>query len=706
MIARALYRCAAPAVVSVLAITGLLDARAQSPGNAAPVTQLPAVTVTAAAPVPDRTTLSPDAAAQPANTTVLDQRTIQREPNTSYGDLFRPLPGFNVSNYRQGGVASGITLRGFTDGEHGRDIAYFIDGVPVNDVSSIHTPNYADLNILIPETVQRIDIIRGPFSVEYGDSNLGGAINIVTKASEPYASVGGSVGNFYTGRTIGTYSNTGGFDLGGVPIAPFVAAEGYNTQGYRDNSDYRRYNLFAKGSVQTQDGGLISVRTQFYGTTFGEPDYLSRNAIRQGRVTDTGTVNSTTGGDKDYQTLVVNYAGPGDSAQQLSGTLYATHDYFARYSDFSSGQGGQREDRDTLGSRVRQVWTPPPLAGVLPIQFLIGANWRTDFIDTLAGPTANRHFTGPLTTNVGIQETGLGSFGQIQVKPLSWVKITAGTRYDHFFYDVSNHVSPGNSPHVDTGTASPKFGIAVTPTSWLNLYANYGQGFRSPDAAISGELLSNPRLGPLKLESKEVGAEVTSDYATLSADFYTTDIANEAFQAAPGLPVQNLGQSQRHGFDLEARVYLLRDRVAGNAVSAFVNYSPVTARLLHQFPARFVPDVPAYTLNIGIDFDTAIGGNGRRLFGEAYLALIGEKHLAEDNSLNTTPYQRLSGKVGYAFGDGWTVFGETTIYPGDRFSEIGVNFGPNTGATSADFFTSARPRVTVLAGVTRRFGTE
>lgn len=32
--------------------------------------------------------------------------------------------------------------------EPGRDIAYYIDGVPVNGVSSLHAPNYADLNIL------------------------------------------------------------------------------------------------------------------------------------------------------------------------------------------------------------------------------------------------------------------------------------------------------------------------------------------------------------------------------------------------------------------------------------------------------------------------------------------------------------------------------------------------------------------------------
>lgn len=46
--------------------------------------------------------LSMAASAQPAATTVLDARQIARLPVNTYGDLFRSLPGFNVSNFGQG----------------------------------------------------------------------------------------------------------------------------------------------------------------------------------------------------------------------------------------------------------------------------------------------------------------------------------------------------------------------------------------------------------------------------------------------------------------------------------------------------------------------------------------------------------------------------------------------------------------------------
>ena len=160
--------------------------------------------------LPSRTELSTAASALPAASTTLDARRVELAPVGTYGDIFRSLPGFNVSNYGQGSLGYGLSMRGYTDTEHGRDIAYFIDGVPVNEISSIHTPNYADLNILIPETVKTIEVVRGPFSVEAGDSNLGGAVFITTKSSDPYASLNLSGGSWGTGRALATYGNNFG----------------------------------------------------------------------------------------------------------------------------------------------------------------------------------------------------------------------------------------------------------------------------------------------------------------------------------------------------------------------------------------------------------------------------------------------------------------------------------------------------------------
>jgi outer membrane cobalamin receptor len=71
----------------------------------------------------------------------------------------------------------------------------------------------------MPETVRSIEITRGPFNIECGDSSLGGCINITTKRSEPYASLGASGGSWGTVRGVGTYSSVGG------AFEPFMVLE-------------------------------------------------------------------------------------------------------------------------------------------------------------------------------------------------------------------------------------------------------------------------------------------------------------------------------------------------------------------------------------------------------------------------------------------------------------------------------------------------
>jgi outer membrane receptor protein involved in Fe transport len=638
--------------------------------------------------------LSTAASALPAASSTLDEKYVTRTPIASYGDVFRALPGFNVANYGQGAIGYGLSMRGYTDAEHGRDIAYYIDGVPLNDVSSIHTPNYADLNILIPETVKSIEVIRGPFSVECGDSNLGGCINITTKRSEPFASLGVSGGSFGTVRGLGTYSRVGG------AFEPFMVLEGYHTDGYRDNSFVDRYNSFNKVTLAMPDGSALSLRMQAYGTQFGAPSYISRDLVAAGLLSLKTAINSTDGGNKELQNFVSNYvSGPPD--HELSATLFVNHDIFNRYADFGTarGQRWQQDERETVGGKVRKVWTGA--VGDMPAQLLVGGSWRSDFIDAFQGLTNNRVLTTP-QLNVGVNETNLAGFSQIQVKPLSWVKLTGGARLDYLTYDVTNRFDPTNQPSPDFTILSPKVGIAVTPVSWLELYANYGEGFRSPDAASPDELLGNPTMRPFKIVSKEVGAQFRFGAFNFLADVWTTDSSNEIFQPAPGADSTLLGRARRDGFDLDARFYIRRD--ASGMIALFANYGGVRARLLDSAPSFFVPNVPEYVANVGVEFDVPTW-NAQRVSGQAFVTFVGKKNLSQDGLLTTSAFSRLTGRVAYSWPDGWTAFTQATWYPGDRLSEFAINFGDVTNAASSVIRTSPVAEFTVMAGLSYRFAT-
>jgi hypothetical protein len=136
----------------------------------------------------------------------------------------------------------------------------------------------------------------------------------------------------------------------------------------------------------------------------------------------------------------------------------------------------------------------------------------------------------------------------------------------------------------------------------------------------------------------------------------------------------------------------------------FANLGLVEARLVNQGPARYVPNVPAYTANLGISGVQDFGWQGQ-LSGSLYISFIGRKNLTADGAIKSSPYQSIWAKGAYNLPSGWSFFAQATAYPSDRFSEVVFNFGPNTGATSADIFTSPVPVFAVLAGISYRFAT-
>jgi outer membrane receptor protein involved in Fe transport len=442
-----------------------------------------------------------------------------------------------VSNYGQGAIGYGLSMRGYTNAEHGRDIAYYIDGVPVNDISSIHTPNYADLNILMPETVQSIEVVRGPFNIECGDSNLGGCVNVTTKNSEPFARVGASGGSYGAGRAVGTYSSQGG------NYQPFFVEQGYHTDGYRDNSFVNNYDSFNKVTMQLGDGTL-SIRAQAYGTTFGAPGYLNRDAVTSGVLSPRAAVDSTDGGNKEFENLTANCtSGPAD--QNFTVMTFTNHDIFNRFSDFgtASGQRWQQDERSTAGGRIRKVWTNEEADGT-GWQLLLGPS-GAPILSPLFKLQPPPESSMVHAENIGDTETDIGPYAQVQWKPLSWLKLTAAERFDQFSYNVLDKLAPSDSTNISPGIWSPKAGVTLIRFKWWDVYVIYGQGFRSIDAAT--ELIGNPTIQPFKIESEEVGTHLNIGRFVFHAAVYTTHSQNEAFQAAPGLPETLLGAAERQG---------------------------------------------------------------------------------------------------------------------------------------------------------------
>ena len=115
-----------------------------------------------------------------ASSSTIRNLDLDLRPMTAPNDILRVVPGLLTVQHQGGGKADQLFLRGF-DADHGTDVAIYVDGVPVNMPSHAHGQGYADLHWLIPEAVERIDVVKGPYDARFGDFATAGAVNLITR---------------------------------------------------------------------------------------------------------------------------------------------------------------------------------------------------------------------------------------------------------------------------------------------------------------------------------------------------------------------------------------------------------------------------------------------------------------------------------------------------------------------------------------------
>src|SRR4029077_4284907 len=123
----------------------------------------PAVTVEADAEVIE---IDDRAPAESASSVHLSRDDLQFRSRTQVSDILRQVPGLMVSQHAGGGKSDQYFIRGF-DADHGTDIAIYADGTPGNMPSHAHGQGYADTHFLIPETIDTVDVHKGPYAARF-----------------------------------------------------------------------------------------------------------------------------------------------------------------------------------------------------------------------------------------------------------------------------------------------------------------------------------------------------------------------------------------------------------------------------------------------------------------------------------------------------------------------------------------------------------
>jgi outer membrane receptor protein involved in Fe transport len=643
-----------------------------------------------------------DVEAAPASTTVLDRRDLDRLSVSTYGDLFRNVTGAFVNDYGQGLVAYEIKLRGFNSG-HGRDIAFSLDGVPLNVTSSQHTNGYADLALVIAETVDRVEIVRGPFSAAAGNHAVGGSVNFFTDRNTP-SMVKLDIDSFGRVRALPVYSGA----LGEGRL--LLAADLTKGDGYQDQTDLRRTNVLARYSLGLGDG-QAAVRLQHYDATADAPGYIDLARVRSGAISAKSALSPGIGDAKEQTNLVFSYRsddadGRAGLRSGWSAAAYLVRDDRRRWTNFDlNTPAGTRPnlgaERDELRQNGLDLRKATAFGGAaLPAQLLLGVQINRERIDALNfASDANRRPLGDAT--VGAQRTVSTDtdavFGELQLSPVKGLKLQLGLRHDRIGFAVDLKPlddafggADGNRFRSTKSQTSPKLGVAwalmegATP---VELFANAARGLKSP--YTYGDFNRLPAANITPLTSYELGLQGAVAASSWRVALWRTQQEKEALFNAANQFIGNQ-KTDRDGFDLEGRLALSRDlRVVGN-------YSGVKARVLGQGSNDRIANVAEWTAGLGVEGGfAAAGGRGEWSLQDS---IVGPQPLLADNSAKTSSYHRVTGRLAFVPGAlPAAKFALSATYYDKPLEETVFDFG------GGQYGVSAKPRWKAMATAQVRF---
>ncbi|MGD8204702.1 TonB-dependent receptor PqqU [Pantoea sp. FN0305] len=494
-------------------------------------------------------------------------------PRVNLSENLSGLPGVQIQNRQNYAQDLQISIRGFgsrsTYGVRGMRI--YVDGIPATMPDGQGQTSNIDLN-----SVDRVEVLRGPFSALYGNAS-GGVINIETlKGSQPASieasSYYGSFGSWRYG--LKAQGATGdGSQVGDVDYA--VSTTRFSTHGYRDHSSAQKNLgnarlgvriddvstltlLFNSVDIKAQDAGGLT-NTEWHDNPRQSPRAEEYNTRKTTKQTQAGLRYERQISEKDDFRLMA-WAGERETVQYQS---------IPRAPQLKPTHAGGVIDltRHYQGIDVR--WTHRDAIGAIPVTLTGGIDYETmserrkgyeNFIMQNGTPAFGHK--GDLRRNERNLMWNLDPYLQTSWQLTPELTLDAGVRFSTVNFDDNDHYITADNGD-DSGEARyhrwlPAAALKYALTDAWNIYTSAGRGFESPTITElsyrnddQGGL--NNLLQPSTSDTLEIGSKTRIGNGLFSAALFQTDTKNEIVVAnseGGRSSYKNAGQTRRRGLEL------------------------------------------------------------------------------------------------------------------------------------------------------------
>jgi outer membrane receptor protein involved in Fe transport len=501
--------------------------------------------------------------------------------------LLLDVPGVHVQQTSAGQGA--VVLRGMV----GNQVLMLVDGVPMNNGTYRDGPGQY-LATIDPETIERIEVVRGPASALYGSDAQGGVVNIITRphphdgplSARLSGKVSSADGAFRTRVSGGVQRERWSITAGGT-ITSVGDLQPGGDLGPQSPTGYDAVGLDAAARLWLGDHSLAAVVQHFAMHDVPRYDrYVTFRAPAPG---------SDTEHLFDPQTRQLAYArhvfrSTGRAVRKIETTASLAIQREGRHrTRLLDGEPDVitthwRDDVFTPGVSV--VGMSEPIIAARPVAITWGTEWYHDVLAS-EGDEENR-LTGsatPLerptddggTVPVGNFPDGavadrVGFFATADAPLTRFLRASIGARWSHFRNQANVGSEFGGLVENSSSDLTGQLGLVAAPGQRWRIATRVAQGFRAPNLydltrtgpVPGGVALPNPDARPEESLSGEVSVRYAANDAAFDVTAYYTRVTDfidrlpgefqgdTLFNGERVFQGRNVGIARIRGFEAEA----------------------------------------------------------------------------------------------------------------------------------------------------------
>lgn len=548
---------------------------------------------------------------------------IKRLHFTKMDRVIEEVPGIEVADYNAGGVASAFTMRGFGSGGHGGDVAVQIDGVSLNE-SEGHDDGYADMNVIVPLNLSKMDVYKGPSSVLFGNFAQGGAVSYETRKGGEYQDLsleGGSFDTFDGQVAIGQP-----FELSnGRTLKTNFSAQSMKIRGYTENSDYLKANINGRLAYEVSDNSELALTLRGHSSKWDVTGYIDEDQLNSADWNKQPTEGDDDGGDKVFASERLDFNHTFGENLKLLVFGYAVQQSFTRYSTFA-GFGGQGEDYN--GRKVYSTGASlngKNQLGSVDVNWVGGFELYNEFTDKKGWSTEGRvRQEQDEEGNYRIQTTSFYAQGEFDI--VDYFRPSVGVRFDDFSGTLHDR-NPGESPSDRTlnnqNNFSPKLGFRSTWFHGFDFRFSASNGFTLPSGIERFD--SDMDVDPAKIWQYEAGFNYDHDWVNLDLSGYILNTSSEVHEVVPGSgEFVNSGKTERKGIELGIKLFPVEGlRIDGTF--AYVD-TEIKNNPDGDMEGKELTGIPQTVSNLALEYTSKIGLGARYKFKD-----VGKYAIDDDN---------------------------------------------------------------------------